>query len=347
MNKTDSKGKVLVTGGAGYIGVVVVRKLLEKGYEVRVLDKLIFSKKPLKEFVDKIELVKGDIRYVGPKVMKDISAVIHLAGFSTEPTSHYDPRLTDMINHIATARLAKMARSAGIKRFVYASSCSVYFTLNTPVEPPLYKEDDLINPISCYSLTKRCSEQVLWAMTNDDFQPTMFRKGTLYGYSPKMRYDLVFNSFSKDAFLKRMLTVDAGGEIWRPMIDIQDAADAYVKCIELPLKDVGGKIFNVADENFKIGDLAHKFQKVLKKKGIKIDLDIKPYGLTRNYKADTSLFKKTFKFKPSRSMEEAFLEIWTHLEDADHDPNNPLYYGDLWYRKYFATKEGLKFTKHV
>ncbi len=349
MATEEKVNKILVTGGAGYIGAVLVPKLLKKGYKVRVVDKMIFGEKPLKEFRNKIELINADIRYVGPEIMEGIYAVIHLAGFSTDPTSQYDPRLTDMVNHIATEHLAKLAQSQGIKRFVYGSSCSVYFTLNTPLEPPLYKETDPINPISAYALSKRCSEQVLWGMTGDDFKPTMFRKGTLYGWSPRMRYDLVFNAFAKDAFHKKVLNIDAGGEIWRPMIDIQDATNAYIKAIELPLKKVGGRIFNVAHQNWSIGNLAREIQKILKeKKGVNIELDIRPISLTRNYKADTSAFNKTFNFKPSRSLEEALNEIWDHLEnDPNHDSHNIIHYGDPWYRQFFETPEGLEFRKHI
>ena len=341
--------KVLVTGGAGYIGSIVVQKLVDKGWWVRVMDKFIFGKAPLKHLLPKIEVLDRDIRLAREADFKDIDAVIHLAGFSTEPTSQYDPRLTDLINHIATEHLAKLARSVGIKRFVYASTCSIYFTLNTPLEPTLYKESDAVNPISCYSLTKRCSEQVLWGMSGRDFQPTIFRKGTLYGLSPRMRYDLVFNSFAKDAFTKKVIWVDAAGEIWRPMIDVQDAADAYIKCLELPLSKVGGKMFNVTDQNWKIGDLAHRFKQVLKKeKNINLELDIKPYGVTRNYKADNTLFKETFGYKPSRTIEDALLEIWEYLESQHGlDTSNPIYYGDLWYKKFFETSEGRKFKKHT
>ncbi len=341
--------KILVTGGAGYIGSVLVPKLLARGYEVRVLDKMIFGEKPIKDFKDKIELIRGDTRTVGPEIMDDIYAVIHLAGFSTDPTSQYDPRLTDTVNHIATEHLANLARAKGIKRFVYASSCSVYFTLNTPLEPPLYKETDPVNPISAYALSKRCSEQVLLGMTNRDFQPTIFRKGTLYGWSPRMRYDLVFNAFVKDAYHKKILNVDAGGEIWRPMIDIQDAVDAYINAIELPLEKVGGKIFNVAHENWSIGNLAREIQKILKeKKGIDITLDIKPISLTRNYKADTSAFNSVFNFKPGRTFEETVFEIWDHLEnDKAHDPHHMRHYGDKWYKQYFETEEGKKFRQHL
>ncbi len=341
--------KILVTGGAGYIGAVLVPKLLKRGYKVRVVDKMIFGKKPLKEFLDKIELINADVRYAGPEIMDGVYAVIHLAGFSTDPTSQYDPRLTDTVNHIATEHLAKLARSQRTQRFVYASSCSVYFTLNTPLEPPLYNETDPINPISAYSLSKRCSEQVLLGMVNEDFQPTMFRKGTLYGWSPRMRYDLVFNAFVKDAYHKKLLTVDAGGEIWRPMIDIQDATDAYIKAIELPFEKVGGKIFNVAHQNWSIGNLAREIQKILKeKKGISIELDIKPISLTRNYKADTQAFNEAFNFKPSRSFEEAVFEIWDHLEnDKEHDSRDIIHYGDKWYKQFFETEEGKEFRKHI
>ncbi|OGD40490.1 hypothetical protein A3I30_00795 [Candidatus Azambacteria bacterium RIFCSPLOWO2_02_FULL_44_14] len=341
--------KVLVTGGAGYVGSVVVRKLLGKGYGVRILDRLIFGADPIKDIKDNIELIKADIRYADSSVFDGIDAVIHLAGFSTDPIAQYDPRLTDMINHIATEHLAKLAKTMGVKRFVYASSCSIYFTLNMPLEPPLYKEYDPVNPISAYALSKRCSEQALCGMIDEDFQPTIFRKGTFYGYSPRMRYDLVFNSFVKDAFYKRMLTVDANGDIWRPMIDIQDACETYVQALELPLEKVGGKIFNIADQNWSIGNLAREIQRILKeKKGIKIELNIRPPMLTRNYKADTAFFKETFNFKPRRTLEAALFEIWDHIEnEPGHNPHDDIHYGDRWYKKFLETPDGAEFKKYT
>lgn len=340
--------KVLVTGGAGYIGAVLVPKLLEKGYRVRVLDKMIFGETPIKSFQNKIELIWGDTRYAKPEIMHGIDAVIHLAGFSTDPTSQYDPRLTDLVNHIATEHLARLAKAAGVKRFVYASSCSVYFTLNTPLEPPLYKEHEPINPISAYALSKRCSEQALLGMISNDFQPTIFRKGTLYGWSPRMRYDLVFNSFAKDAFCKKVMTVDANGDIWRPMMDIQDAVAAYISALELPLEKVGGKIFNIADQNWSIGELAREIQKIVKeKRGETIELNIRPPMLNRNYKADVMFFKTTFNFSPSRTLESALFEIWDHLEKKTHDPHHIIHYGDRWYKQFFETERGIDFKKHI
>ena len=170
------KKTILITGGAGYVGNVLVRALLNKGYKVRVLDKLIFTEDSLKDIKDKIELVKADVREVGPEIMNNIEAVIHLAGFSTEPTSQYNPRYTDLLNHLATERMAKMSKEKGIERFIFASSCSVYFTYNTPLNPIPNNETDPVNPVSPYSLSKRAAEQALLELADEDFQPIIFRK---------------------------------------------------------------------------------------------------------------------------------------------------------------------------
>lgn len=332
---------ILVTGGAGYVGSVLVRALLEKGYKVRVLDKLVFTATPLVDIKDKIELIKEDIRNIGPEVFDNVEAVIHLAGFATEPTAQYNPRLTDLINHIATERLAKMAKEKGIERFIFASSCSVYFTYDTPLIPPFYKETDKINSVSSYSLSKRAAEEALLELSDDNFSPIIFRKGTVYGLSPRMRYDLVLNSFVKDAFFRRRLTVNAGGQIWRPLVDIQDIVWAYLKALEMPLDKIGGKIFNVCNENWNIGELAREVQRIFKeKKNINVEIDIQPTGITRNYQANNSLFKERFQFIPTRTSEEAILEIFSHLENnQNEDFDNPIFYNDTWYKKIFENGE--------
>jgi len=325
------KKTILITGGAGYVGNVLVRALLNKGYKVRVLDKLIFTEDSLKDIKDKIELVKADVREVGPEIMNNIEAVIHLAGFSTEPTSQYNPRYTDLLNHLATERMAKMSKEKGIERLIFASSCSVYFTYNTPLNPIPNNETDPVNPVSPYSLSKRAAEQALLELADEDFQPIIFRKGTIYGLSPRMRYDLVLNSFTKDAFSRRRLTVNCGGQVWRPLADIQDVVLAYIKALEMPLDKIGGKIFNVCYKNWNIGELAKEVQRILKeRKGIDVEIDIQPVGITRNYKADNSLFKQIFQFTPARNLEDAISEIWSHLEKHPEDASNPVYYNDKW-----------------
>jgi len=324
---------ILVTGGAGYVGSALIQTLLKKRYKIRVLDRLVFTESSLQDIKDKIELVKEDIRDVKENVMKNVFAVIHLAGFATEPTAQYSPRLTDFINHIATERLAKMAKKAGVRRFIFSSSCSVYFTYDTPLTPPLYKETDKINPISPYSLSKHAAEEALLEINDRNFPVIIFRKGTIYGLSPRMRYDLVVNSFVKDAFLIQHLSVNSGGMIFRPLVDIQDVVWAYVQALEMPLNKIRGKIFNVSSQNWNIGYLAKVVKKILEKeKNLQIKIDIQPLGLTRNYQADNTLFKKTFQFKPRRTLKKAILEIFSHLEkNKDKNFLNPIFYNDLWY----------------
>ncbi len=323
--------KVLVTGGAGYVGNVVVRDLLSHGYDVRVLDNLIFTDASLRDLRNQIDLRWDDVRKVGPEIMDGIWGVIHLAGISTEPTSQYNPRFTDLLNHIATEKIAVLAKTAGVKHFVFASSCSVYFTYDTTLEPNNYTEANAVNPISPYSLSKRAAEQAILELADENFQPVIFRKGTIYGLSPRMRYDLVVNSFTKDAFSKRRLTVNSGGRLWRPLADIRDVSAAYVKALELPLESIGGKIFNICNENWNIGELAKRMQAVIKeKKNIDIDIDTQEIGITRNYKADNTLFVKKFNYKPVRTMEDAVMEIWDNLEKNPQDAVNPLFYNDKW-----------------
>jgi len=224
-----------------------------------------------------------------------------------------------------------MAKDKGIERFVFASSCSVYFTYHTPLNPPLSKETDSVNPISPYSLSKRAAEQALLELADRRFQPIIFRKGTIYGFSSRMRYDLVLNSFTKDAFSRHRLTVNAGGQIWRPLADIQDVVETYLQALEMPLDKIGSKIFNVCNENWNIGELAREVQRILKeKKGIDVEIDTQPVGITRNYKADNSSLREVFQFTPSRTLEEAIFEMWDNLERSPDDVSDPIYYNDKW-----------------
>ncbi|MBI2626185.1 MAG: SDR family oxidoreductase, partial [Candidatus Nealsonbacteria bacterium] len=217
--------------------------------------------------------------------------------------------------------------------------CSVYFTYTTPPNPALSREADHINPISAYSISKRSAEQALLELVDDNFQPTIFRKGTICGWSPRMRFDLIVNAFTKDAFAKKLLTVDAGGQVWRPIIDIQDVISAYIKALELPLEKIGGKIFNISNDNWNAGELAQKVKEIVKdKKGIDVQIDTRPVNITRNYKADNALFKETFQFAPSRSLDEIMLEIWDHLEKSPEIAINPIHYNDRWHLQLMETK---------
>jgi nucleoside-diphosphate-sugar epimerase len=326
--------KILVTGGAGYIGSLLVRDLLLSGYSVRVFDKLVFSDNSLADVKDKIELVVGEIENPPPSLFRDVYAVIHLAAISTDATAYISPRKTDLVNHIATANLAKAAKENGVRRFVYASSCSVYFTYDTPEEPPYYKETDRVNPISSYALSKRAAEEALLELRDDGFEVIIFRKGTLYGYSQRMRFDLVINSFTKDAVISKRLKVNAGGKLWRPFFDVADAASLYQAAIKVPLPRDILPIFNLVSAHYDLASLATMVADYVGTlTGEKVAIDTNPSGVTRNYRADTTLFKKVFAYQPSRTIQDAVHEIWVKIKDGTiKDPTDPIYYNDKWYK---------------
>ena len=327
---------VLVTGGAGYVGSVVVRELLEHGYRVRVLDSLLFTSEALREVRGEIQMIEKDIRDVSARDLTGVSAVIHLAGQSTDPTSSSDPHVCDLVNHIAAEKIARLAKAAGITRFVFASSASVYFSFSTPVVPPRYKESDAVSPVHPYALSKRAAEIGIMNLVDKTFRPVIFRKGTVYGFSPRMRYDLVLNALVKDAFYRKEMSVDVAtdgkGQVWRPLLDIQDAARAYREAIELPLAQVGGKTFNVCSQNWSVGGLAKEIQKFFKRRLKKeVKITYRPVGIKKSYLQDFKTFEKTFKFKPVRPMSEAISELIGHLEDdPGHNPFDARYYNDSW-----------------
>lgn len=342
MLKNKNK-KILVTGGAGYIGSNLVPALIDKGYEVRVFDKLLFGKFGLEPVLNKIELIKGDIRRLPKNILDGIWGVIHLAGLSSQAdSSFYSPRYTDQVNHLAVEQLGRMAKANRVKRFVFASSCSVYLALNTETtttsNPVSYKETDQIKIILPYALSKRAAEEALLLISDRNFKPTIFRMGTLYGFSPKMRYDLVINSFTKDAFLNKKIVVNAGGEFYRPVVDIYNVVEAYINALELPLADIGAQIFNVVGENWKLSDLARSFKKIIqKRKNTDIEIDIRPPAVTPSYKADPEKFRKIFPFN-QRPLEKAIMEIWQKIESG-HDTNNLRFYQDKWHNELFKNGE--------
>ena len=327
---SKNKKFVLVTGGAGYIGSVLVPLMLRRGYRVRVFDKLIFGADGLADVSDQIDIVQGDVCTFDDGVLDDIDKVIHLAALSNDPTADFNPEANMLINVEGTRNVAEACLRRKVGRMVMASSCSIYYSLN-PYDGMLTEESE-ISPTAAYSLSKKRAETLLREMANPDFCPVFLRKGTIFGASPRMRYDLVVNAFARDAWEKGRLTVYAGGEMWRPLLHIEDAAEAYVNSLELPKEVVCGQAFNMLHKNYRILELAHWTKYVLRdKKHIEVDVMYQDGVPPRSYQVSGDKFRDVFGYVPPRGIAQSVLNLWQRFEKGvATDFGNPEYYNIAW-----------------
>jgi len=239
------RGAVLVVGGAGYIGSLLVERLLGMGYRVRVLDALLYGDEPLRVVRDHpdCELLIGDCRNIRDMVraVKGMDAIIHLAAIVGDPACEQDQSSAREINYGATRMLIEVAKGHGVKRFLFASSCSVYGASDHEVD-----ERSTVHPISLYGQTKVDSEQALLAAVSEDFHPTVLRFATIFGLGHRPRFDLVVNLLAARAYQDEKITI-YNGQQWRPFIHVKDVADGIVRALEAPVRVVSGEIFNVGD----------------------------------------------------------------------------------------------------
>jgi nucleoside-diphosphate-sugar epimerase len=238
-------GPVLVIGGAGYIGCWLVRRLLEEGYRVRVMDNAVYGLEPIQDLLDHpaLEFLNGDCRNIQDVVraFKGVSSAVHLAAIVGDPACEVDRKTTVEINYAATRMIVEIARGNGVKRLLFASSCSVYGATSE-----LMDENSRIQPISLYGETKDSSERALMEAASDDFHPIIMRFATVFGLSRRLRFDLVVNLLSAKAWEDGLITIFNGGQ-WRPFIHVKDIGEAIILLLRAPLDLVGGEIFNVGD----------------------------------------------------------------------------------------------------
>ena len=264
-----SKDIILVTGGAGYIGAVLVRELLERGEKVRVFDKLYFGSEPLEEIKNKIELVPGDVRQFPESALDNVKAVIHLGSLSNDPTAEFDPKANNEINFEGTMRVAEGCKRHGVERFTFASSCAIYgFHVDGIAD-----ETFPTNPQSEYSQSKLDAENGLKSLVDDSFSPVIFRQATVFGFSPRMRWDLVVNTMTMDAFDKGRIHVYCAGDNWRPLVDARDVASAHISAMKADKNKVAGEIFNLVHKNYRILELGHWIAEIIKPMK-KVDVEV-------------------------------------------------------------------------
>jgi nucleoside-diphosphate-sugar epimerase len=323
----DRGRRILVAGGAGYIGCVLVPRLLDRGYRVRVLDRLYWGEGPLEGFRDRIELVEADVRDMPASAFQDVDGVINLSGLSNDPTAEYDPEANWQMNALATEAMGRACVQNGIERLVFASSCSLYDGL----PPGMHEENAAIQPYGAYATSKRYGEEKLLELADDGLVAVCLRNGTVYGWSPRMRYDLVVNTFVKDALLKRRLSLHGGGWMWRPLVDVRDASDAMIFALEAPAEQVRGEVFNVLHSNYQIRELAMLVAGSTQLIGRRVELEEAPVPtLTRDYECSNAKLS-TLGFNPSRSVVEAVQDLLQRIDLSDTTTlTDPRYYNIRW-----------------
>jgi nucleoside-diphosphate-sugar epimerase len=334
-SKELSMKKVLVVGGAGYVGCVLVEELLAKGYSVRILDRLFFGREPASEFLDRVELVVEDMRDFDESHAEDCSAVINIGGLSNDPTAEFNPEANEELNTHASIRVAEVAKKAGVRRMIFASTCSIYDRgVGEEVRDILLDEEADVDPRAAYATSKLAAEQAILAMADADFSPVSFRKGTIFGFSPRMRYDLVVNSFVKDALSTGKMSVHYGGAMWRPLIDIKDVARAYVTALECDQELIAGQIFNLTGGNFRISELGLRVQTALRDLGVHAELDVDySYRLVRSYRVSGEKILRVLGFQPRVTVEESVEHMVHEIDRLGYrDFSHPRYYNIEWMR---------------
>lgn len=290
---------ILVVGGAGYVGSRLVPYLIEKGHDVTVLDLLWFGN----NLPSNVPIIRKDVFNVDEKTLKNFDQVVFLAGLSNDPMAEYSPAYNFINNSSAPSYLAYMARCAGVKRVIYASSASVYgFTKNKP-----FDENAFVRSLFPYGISKMGGEHGVMYLQDKNFSVVSLRTGTISGWSPRMRFDLIINTMYKNALTQGKITIN-NPAIWRPILAMSDAIKAYSLAVSLPLSVSG--IFNISSGDFTVGEVGQKVSDYFKHKhGKIIEVDIKNIKDNRNYKISIKRAQKILGFKPEGNIESILEEL--------------------------------------
>jgi len=306
--------RLLIAGGAGYVGSVLIPKLLDRGYKVDVVDLFWFGN----HLPQQTGILNKDIFQLSAEDLEPYEQVIFLAGLSNDPMAEYSPSKNFVFNAAAPAYLAYIAKIAKVKRFIYASSCSVYgYTENE-----LYDEARPVASMYPYGISKLQGEQAAMQLIDHTFSVISLRKGTISGYSPRMRFDLIINTMFKSAMKNHTVTVN-NPSIWRPILSIEDAATAYTRAIEANYGISG--IFNIASGNYTVGEIGDLVKSAIEERlSVRLNLCIKHIQDFRNYKVSTERAKNILSFHPSGDLKSIVGSLIDNMSKYD-GWDNPRY----------------------
>jgi nucleoside-diphosphate-sugar epimerase len=325
--------RCLVTGNHGYIGYILSHELIKSGNEVVGYDCdyfpiECFGRKDAFESGKKIPQIKKDLRDVSKEDMKGIDAVVHLAALPNDPACDLNPEVAQDINYLATLKVAIAAKEAGVKRFIFASSCSVFGVKGSET----VNENDRPAPITPYGVSKLNAETALLLMNSDKFTVTCMRNATCYGVSPRMRFDMVLNNLVGYAYTEGKVKMLSDGTAWRPLVHIEDVAKAYIMALEAPKADVASQIFSVGTENFQVKEIAETVGRSVPGSVI----EYAPCGQKdfRSYRASFGKLEKILGFTPKWSAETGARELCSAYKDFGLNREN-FQNKEFWAGKYF------------
>jgi len=328
---------VLVTGGAGYIGSVMVPMLLEKGYKVKCLDRFFFGKETLGDVISNsnLELIKDDIRWFDSSILNGVDVAIDLASLSNDPAGELVPSKTYDINYLGRVRVAKLCEKYKVGRYILASTCSVY-----GFQENVLDEKSPTNPLTTYAKSNVLAEKDVLQLEDKKFSVTVMRQATVYGLSPRMRFDLAVNGMVLGAYKNKKIPVMRDGTQWRPFIHVKDTSKAFVTVLESPKDKVNGQIFNVGsnEQNIQILALAE-----LVRENLPIPIEVEWYGSPdkRSYRVNFDKIHRTLGFGPDCTPKDGVRGVYEALEGGkviDSIETKTV----EWYKHLLSMRETLK-----
>jgi nucleoside-diphosphate-sugar epimerase len=322
--------KVLVTGAGGYIGSVLVPMLLEVGHEVVAVDRFLFGREVLPQEAHGLTVVQEDVRRIHTAILEGVDAVVDLAALSNDPAGELDPEKTWDINHRARVRLARMAKERGVRRYLLPSSCSVY-----GFQDGLLDESSPPNPLTTYAKANLQAEREVLPLADAHFVVVVIRQATVYGYSPRMRFDLAINGMVRGFFRNGKIPILRDGTQWRPFVHVRDTCRAILMLLDAPGHRVNAEVFNVGadDQNVQIMALAQRVANALG-----VPLSYEWYGLPdhRSYRVSFRKISERLGYRTVHTIEEGAREVYQALRQGRVDADDPRTITVSWYKHLLA-----------